>query len=96
MTTQQATAPTFPTHAIERQPVVSGNLKSVGFDAATSTMDVEFSSGRVYRFLNVPPTVHKDLIGAESVGSFFARNVRGKFPSADLDTLDMHEGSTAD
>lgn len=81
---------------INRTPVVSGNLKSVGYDATTKTLDVEFASSRVYRYSGVPAEIHAELISAESVGSYFARNVRNKFPSTDLGTLDVHEGSTAD
>lgn len=77
-------------------PVVSGNLKAVGYDPATQTMDVQFASTRVYRYSGVPPEVHKEMVEAESVGSYFSRNVRNKFPGVDLETLDQHEGSTAD
>lgn len=79
---------------IQLEPVVSGNLKAVGYDAATKTLDVQFASGKVYRYSNVPPETHKELIGAESIGSFFARNVRAKFNGFELE--DIHEGSTPD
>lgn len=81
---------------IALQPVISGNLKAVGYDAATETLDVQFASGRTYRYSDVPAKVHEELIGAESIGSYFARNVRPKFPSVDLETLDQHEGATPD
>ncbi|MCU7372811.1 KTSC domain-containing protein [Paucibacter sp. O1-1] len=90
--TQQST----PVLQIALQPVVSGNLKAVGYDAATQTLDVQFSSGRVYRYSGVPAKAHEELIAAESIGSHFARNVRNKFPGVDLETLDQHEGATPD
>lgn len=90
--TQQST----PVLQIALQPVVSGNLRAVGYDAATQTLDVQFSSGRVYRYSGVPDKVHEELIAAESIGSYFARNVRNKFPGVDLETLDQHEGATPD
>ena len=93
MSTKDTAAPAL---QILLVPVISGNLKAVGYDAATQTLDVQFASSRVYRYSGVPAKVHEELIGAESIGSHFARNVRGKFPSVDLESLDANEGSTAD
>lgn len=89
-------AQTTPVLQIALQPVVSGNLKAVGYDKASQTLDVQFSSGRIYRYSGVSPSVHQELIAAESIGSYFARNVRNKFPCVDLETLDQHEGATPD
>jgi hypothetical protein len=69
---------------ISRSPVKSSNIKSVGHDGA-SLLDVEFSSGTVYRYSDVPAKLYSEMISAPSVGSFFAANVRGKFESKKLD-----------
>ena len=39
---------------MEREPVVSSNLVSVGYDPASETLEVEFIKTGVYQYLNVP------------------------------------------
>lgn len=65
---------------IRRAPVESSNLKSVGFDSKTETLEVEFIHGGVYCYFDVPEEVYAALMKAESKGGFFQKNVRGKFP----------------
>ena len=60
-------------------PVTSSNVKAVGYDAASSTLFVEFHGSGVYRYEKVPAQVHAEFMAAESPGRFFAANVRGKF-----------------
>lgn len=90
------TAAATPVLTIPREPVVSSNLKAVGYDAATQTLDVEFNSGRVYRYRGVPPEAHKAFVNAESIGKHFGQHIRTKFPYFDLDEAEVHEGSTPD
>jgi len=42
---------------------------------------VEFISGAVYRYSNVPPQIYRDLLSAASKAQFYDTNVRGHFPS---------------
>lgn len=64
---------------IQRVAVASTNLKSVGFDPKTKTLEVEFIHGGVYRYYEVPAEIHSGLINAESKGKYFQTNVRQKF-----------------
>jgi hypothetical protein len=61
---------------VERKSVKSSNIRSVGHDPETSTLEVEFTSGTVYRYDGVPASVAAELLKAESVGSYFAKRVR--------------------
>ena len=62
---------------IEWVPVVSSNLKAIGYDPDARTLQVEFlKSGMIYEYDNVPPEVHSDLLLAQSHGSFFCRWIR--------------------
>lgn len=70
--------------AIERQPVQSTVLASVGYDPAKRRLEIEFRSGAIYRYLEVPEEIHKRLLAAESKGNFFGKNIRDKFPSERL------------
>ncbi len=64
---------------MKRQPVTSSNIKSVGYDAASKLLELEFHSGGVYQYFNVPETTHNGLVKAESHGSYFHRNIRDKY-----------------
>lgn len=81
---------------IQREPVIAGHIRSVGYDKATGTLDVELASTRVHRHFDVPADLHQQLISADSVGEIYERHIRRRFGQVDLETLDQHEGSTAD
>lgn len=66
--------------ATQREPVSSSNIASVGYDAGTKTLEVEFHGGRVYRYYDVPETVHYELVAASSIGGYFNANVRQYYP----------------
>lgn len=61
---------------MERTAVKSTSIKSVGHDPATNTLEVEFSSGKVYRYANVPAEKHAELLAAESIGKHFGKSIR--------------------
>lgn len=64
---------------MRRQPVNSSNLLSVGYDPATSTLEIEFRSGGVYQYFNVPVPVHDALMSASSHGRYFHRHIKGVY-----------------
>ncbi len=64
---------------ITRQPVTSRSLKSIGYAPAKRMLEVEFHDGSVYRYLNVPAIVHRDLLAAPSIGAYFAHFIKTQF-----------------
>jgi len=66
---------------MERTPVTSSFLTSVGYDAALKELHIEFANGAVHVYQKVPPEVHAAMLEAESVGKFFAAWVKGQFES---------------
>ena len=66
--------------ALDREPVESSNLRSVGYDPETETLEVEFESDAVYTYDNVPEEEFENLMEAESHGSYFYWNIRMDFP----------------
>ncbi|HEY4993512.1 MAG TPA: KTSC domain-containing protein [Nakamurella sp.] len=64
---------------MQRQPVDSASLASVGFDPATNQLEIQFRAGGVYRYA-VPRRVYHDLMAASSLGAFFARRIRHAYP----------------
>lgn len=55
---------------MNRTPVESSNLVSVGHDPSVNILQVEFKGGAIYNYFQVPPSVFNDLMAAESCGKF--------------------------
>jgi hypothetical protein len=64
---------------MERKAVKSSSIKSVGHDPQALVLEVEFTSGTVYRYDAVPASVAAEMLAAESVGSYFAKRVWGAY-----------------
>ena len=60
-------------------PVVSSNLKAVGYNPAKQVLYVEFNSGSTYAYLDVPEKRALGLISAESKGSYFAEFIKDAY-----------------
>jgi hypothetical protein len=56
---------------MDRLIVNSSNLITVGYDDAVGTLEVEFQSGKVYQYMNVPAQIYQGLMTASSKGEFF-------------------------
>lgn len=67
-----------------RERVESSSLTSVGYDATSGTLEIEFRSGRTYRYFQVPCSIHEALMAAPSKGRFFAAQVRNRFSYLEL------------
>ena len=65
---------------MERQPVSSSNLASIGYDPNSETLEIEFKNGSVYRYFNVPSFEHERLMAADSHGVYFNANIKDKYP----------------
>lgn len=66
---------------MKRTRLESTVLASAGYDDAMAVLELEFSSGDLYRYFAVPPSVHRGLLSAESAGRFFAERIRHVYPS---------------
>lgn len=64
---------------MRRDPVKSSNLKSVGYDIASQTLEIEFHEGRVYQYAGVKEAVYRALLRAPSLGSYFHKNIRSQY-----------------
>lgn len=62
-----------------RSPVESTAVASLGYDASASTLEVEFTSGSVYRYFDVPEAEYRKLLAAESIGEYFNREIKPKY-----------------
>ena len=69
---------------MDRVPVSSSNLASVGYNPANSTLEVEFRNGGIYQYFDVPAHEHEALIQASSHGTYFSANIRNTYRYAKL------------
>ncbi len=65
---------------MNRTPVRSSNTRSVGYDPASRTLEVEFNSGGVYQYSGVPETIYQGFMRAASKGSYFHDDIKGRCP----------------
>ncbi|HEY2294169.1 MAG TPA: KTSC domain-containing protein [Thermoanaerobaculia bacterium] len=65
---------------MHRTHVTSAAISSVGYDDRSAVLEVEFCSGAVYDYLNVPKKVYRALLKAPSKGGFVSRRVRDRYP----------------
>jgi hypothetical protein len=56
---------------MDRIPVGSTNLVSVGYDDATSMLEAEFLKSGVYQYYGVPREIYDQLMAAPSKGAYF-------------------------
>jgi hypothetical protein len=61
---------------VNRLPVNSSELASIGFDAASRILEVEFRSGGIYQYSGVSQSVYSQLMSAQSHGFFFNEYVK--------------------
>ena len=62
--------------------VESTTLARVAYDEVRELLWLEFRSRAGYQYSGVPPAVHQALLQAPSLGSYFNRVIRGRFPYA--------------
>jgi len=64
---------------MERIQVASSNILSVGYDADSEVLEIEFNSGAVYQYYGVSHAVYDGIIGADSKGKYFHANIKGVY-----------------
>src|SRR5438093_13741591 len=69
------------TSRIPRESVASKGIASIGYSKRLHILEVEFVNGAVYRYLQVAPSVHRDLMAADSKARYYDTNIKGNYPS---------------
>jgi hypothetical protein len=57
----------------------SGTIARFRYQPGTETLEVQFRSGSIYQYFDVPPFIDAEFRFAESKGKFFNKRIRDRF-----------------
>ncbi len=61
---------------MQRPSVNSTDINSIGYDPQSAILEVEFHSGGIYRYFDVPSYLHEAFMDASSYGKFLNENIK--------------------
>lgn len=64
---------------MQRQPVRSRMIASIGHDAATNILELEFVGGELYRYYAVPASVAAALLASDRIGAFVTSEIKPRY-----------------
>lgn len=67
-----------------REDVQSSMICTLGYEPETSTLEIEFNSGAVWQYYDIPEYVFYEMKDSGSVGKFFNANIRGQYPESQV------------
>jgi hypothetical protein len=66
---------------IPRQAVESSAIAKVGYSKRRHILEIEFVNGAIYRYLDVAPSIYRDLMSSESKARFYDSSIKGHYRS---------------
>ena len=60
---------------MERKKVNSSNIRTVGYDASSQTLEIELSDGTIWEYSRVPSEVHRRFMAAPTMISYYRDNI---------------------
>ena len=79
---------------IPRQAVQSTAIAKVGYSKRRHILEIEFVNGAVYRYFEVPTSVYRDLMSANSKARYYDFNIKGHFRSVSLRSRQKEQPTT--
>jgi hypothetical protein len=65
---------------MNREPVASSNVATIGYDEPSQTLEVEFTNGSIYQYYNVTHALFEQLMQTGSKGQFLAYQIKNVYP----------------
>ena len=62
-----------------RETVDSAAIEAVNYDERRQYLDIELTTGRTYRYRDVPPAIYAAFMVAESKGRFYNDEIRDAY-----------------
>ncbi len=69
------------TSHIPRTSVDSKVIASIGYSKRRHILEIEFGNGAVYRYLEVAPSVYREMMSVDSKTRYYDTNIKGNYPS---------------
>ena len=69
---------------MQRRTLDSSHLAAVGYDSANRLLEVEFATGQIYHFFEVPEQLYEGLTTAPSAGQYFYAYINKQFRYREL------------
>jgi len=69
---------------MDRTPITSSHIASIGHDAESATLEVQFKNGKVYSYKGVPRSAFHQILAHPSSGAAFHRIIKTKHFEAKL------------
>jgi KTSC domain len=66
---------------IPRQHVASTAIAAVGYSKRRHILEIEFVNGAIYRYVDVAPSLYRELMLADSKARFYDANIRRHYQS---------------
>ena len=65
---------------MERTPVTSDKVTSIGYDKQAEILEIEFINGSVYEYYNITPRLYKQLMKAPCLDRFLNTEIKCAYP----------------
>jgi hypothetical protein len=69
---------------MERSPLASRAVVAAAYDAVNNTLELEFTSGRIYQYEGVPAGAYEWLLRTPSKGTYVSRMINGQYSFRDV------------
>ncbi len=69
---------------MQRQRVKSSVIAAVAHDPHSKVLEVEFHTGRIYNYFDVPAGVYETMLASDSMGKFFNEEIRPNYRSSEV------------
>ena len=60
---------------MDRASVTSSNIRSIGYEPRSKVLEVEFTSGDIYQYFDIPQHLYEEFMRASSHGGFLNDNI---------------------
>jgi hypothetical protein len=64
---------------VERTPVSSSNIRSIGYDEDCQVLEIEFNDGSIYQYSGVPSSEYDGMMSADSKGKYLHANIKNRY-----------------
>jgi hypothetical protein len=91
---EPSATPSHVVSRIPRQSVQSSAIAKIGYSKRRHMLEIEFVSGAVYRYSDVPVAIYRGLMSSESKARFYDSNVRGHYRSVLVRSQQKEPAST--